>query len=194
MELCIWDTLGLSKGKEMCTVLGNAVFHIYEHFRLTSATPSALKEGETYSASFRDINATVLPCYFFFFLPPSPYIPAGVLVLLVCERLGSLLDERISLCTFRSPLQGLVPLQTNEETRGFAPNLSVRNSGPSSSWRRLNNCSLSVSRAFIISRWWDTFTLLPMMYRSFLSPLNIVVALNTLQSRAPTLTFLCVGD
>lgn len=148
----------------MCTVLGNAVFHIYEHFRLTSATPSALKEGETYSASFRDINATVLPCYFFiYFLPPSPYIPAGVLVLLVCERLGSLLDERISLCTFRSPLQGLVPLQTNEETRGFAPNLSVRNSGPSSSWRRLNNCSLSVSRAFIISRSWDTFRLLPMM-------------------------------
>lgn len=131
---------------------------------------------------------------FLFFLPPSPYIPAGVLVLLVCERLGSLLDERISLCTFRSPLQGLVPLQTNEETRGFAPNLSVRNSGPSSSWRRLNNCSLSVSRAFIISRSWDTFTLLPMMYRSFLSPLNIVVALYTLQSRAPTLTFLCVGD
>lgn len=57
----------------MCTVLGNAVFHIYEHFRLTSATLSALKEGETYSASFRNINATVLPCYFFFFFcPPLP--------------------------------------------------------------------------------------------------------------------------
>lgn len=35
---------------------------------------------------------------------------------------------------------------------------------------------------------------LPMMYRCFLSPLNIVVALNTLQPRSATLTFLCDGD
>lgn len=60
---------------------------------------------------------------------PLCSVPAGALGLLLWERLGSLLDERISLCTWRSPLQGLVPLQTNEETRGFAPNLSVGNSG-----------------------------------------------------------------
>lgn len=41
-----------------------------------------------------------------FSVPPQPsllYIQAGVLLLLVCERLGSLLHERISLCTSRFP-------------------------------------------------------------------------------------------
>lgn len=67
--------------------------------------------------------------------PPSEMLmplfcpPRRLSILLVCERLGSLLDERISLCTLRFPLQGLAPLQTNEETWRFVPKLSARNGG-----------------------------------------------------------------
>lgn len=150
---------------------------------------SAWKEGETYSASIRHINATAPPRYFF--LPPLRC--RHLSILLLCERLGSLLEGRISLCTlgFFSPLQGLVPLQTNEATRGFAPKLSVRNSGsllPDGGWTTARSQFEEPSPAIAGEPLWGCW----LISTWFLSPLS--AQHRCCLSFSPTLVFLCDGS